>query len=241
MVVTKSRSCLRHGQDALGFQTSRPFLSGLTLERIKDTADLISGTRSGDERACEALLVRYLPELHAFIRLRMGSRLLARESSEDLVQSVCREVLDDLGEFHYEHERGFKSWLFIQALRKVQDRAKYHTRQKRDVGREVAIDDAQLLSGYASFLTPSRVVSQREDVARLEEAFDKLPQDYRDVITWSKLLGMSHAEIGERMNRSETAVRALLYRALVRLGFLLDSEDGGEDGDGDTRGEGEPI
>ncbi|MCB9918295.1 MAG: sigma-70 family RNA polymerase sigma factor [Planctomycetes bacterium] len=209
------------------------------MSRIPDTADLISQTRSGDERACEALLVRYLPELHAFIRLRMGPRLLARETSEDLVQSVCREVLDDLGDFHYEHERGFKSWLFIQALRKVQDRAKYHSRQKRDVGREVAIDEAQLLSGYASFLTPSRVVSQREDIERLERAFDKLPEDYRDVITWSKLLGLTHAEIGERMGRTETAVRALLYRALVRLGFLLDADqpqdpDGGDDRASDT-------
>lgn len=169
----------------------------------------------------------------------MGPRLLARETSEDLVQSVCREVLDDLGDFHYEHERGFKSWLFIQALRKVQDRAKYHSRQKRDVGREVAIDEAQLLSGYASFLTPSRVVSQREDIERLERAFDKLPEDYRDVITWSKLLGLTHAEIGERMGRTETAVRALLYRALVRLGFLLDADqpqdpDGGDDRASDT-------
>ncbi|MCA8972048.1 MAG: sigma-70 family RNA polymerase sigma factor [Planctomycetes bacterium] len=207
------------------------------MSRIPDTADLISQTRSGDERACEALLVRYLPELHAFIRLRMGPRLLARETSEDLVQSVCREVLDDLGEFQYEHERGFKSWLFIQALRKVQDRAKYHSRQKRDVGREVAIDEAQLLSGYASFLTPSRVVSQREDIERLERAFDKLPEDYRDVITWSKLLGLTHAEIGERMGRTETAVRALLYRALVRLGFLLDADqphDASDDRASDT-------
>lgn len=189
-----------------------------------DTAELISQSRSGDDNAVQALLVRFLPELHAFVRLRMGPRLLARESSEDLVQSVCREVLDDLDHFQYEHERGFKSWLFIQALRKVQDRAKYHTRQKRDIKREVAIDEAQFLSGYASFLTPSQVASQREDVVKLENAFEQLPQDYRDVITFSKLLGLTHREIGERMDRSETAVRALLYRALVRLGFLLDAE-----------------
>lgn len=189
-----------------------------------NTADLISQTRSGSEDAAELLLVRFLPELHAFIRLRMGPRLLARETSEDLVQSVCREVLDDLDDFDYQHEHGFKSWLFMQALRKVQDRAKFHTRQKRDIKREIAIDEAQLLSGYASFLTPSRVASHREDVHKLEAAFEMLPQDYRDVITWSKLLGMTHGEIATRMGRSETAVRALLYRALVRLGFLLDSD-----------------
>ena len=170
--------------------------------------------------------MRYLPELNAFIRLRMGPRLMAKETSEDLVQSVCREVLDDLDDFEYEHEKGFKSWLFIRALRKVQDRAKYHSRQKRDAEREVAIDDAQLLSGYASFLTPSTVASQREEVSQLEEAFEKLPQSYREVVTLSKLLGLSHHEIALRMKRSQPAVRALLYRALVRLGFLLDADDG---------------
>lgn len=218
---------MRLGQDVSSRTIGR---SKIGLGAEPDTARLITQSRSGDENAVQSLLVRYLPELHAFVRLRMGPRLLARESSEDLVQSVCREVLDDIDHFEYEHERGFKSWLFIQALRKVQDRAKYHTRQKRDMKREVAMDEAQFLSGYASFLTPSRVASQREDVIKLEDAFEQLPQDYRDVITCSKLLGMTHKEIGERMGRTETAVRALLYRALVRLGFLLDSGESSESG-----------
>jgi DNA-directed RNA polymerase specialized sigma24 family protein len=35
------------------------------------------------------------------------------------------------------------------------------------------------------------------------------------------VLGLSRAEIGERMNKSEGAVRVLLHRALARVSELL--------------------
>ena len=54
-----------------------------------------------------------------------------------------------------------------------------------------------------------------------EAAFAELPKDYQEVISLSRLYGMSHDEIAEELGRSAGAVRVLLHRALVRLGFLM--------------------
>ncbi len=79
-----------------------------------------------------------------------------------------------------------------------------------------------LLDGYRTFCTPSRAAQASEEVERIEAAFDGLPEEYREVITLSRVLGCSHAEIAARMGRSEGATRTLLYRALGRLSGVLD-------------------
>jgi RNA polymerase sigma-70 factor (ECF subfamily) len=71
------------------------------------------------------------------------------------------------------------------------------------------------------------VAIRAEDMQQLEAAFARLPEDYRQVLVSSRILGLSHGEIAEEMGRSEGAVRVLLHRALVRLGWLL---SGGRDG-----------
>lgn len=187
-----------------------------------DPGTLVQSASRGDRPALEALLQRYLPELRAFLRLRTGPRLLARETPDDLAQSVCREVLGQMSDFDYRGEPSFKQWLFTAALHKVQDKGRYYAAEKRDAGREWGVTDPQLLSGYASLLSPSRIAIGREDVVRVERAFDALPDDYREVITLHRILGCDHAEIAERMGRTAEASRVLLHRALARLGRLLE-------------------
>jgi RNA polymerase sigma-70 factor (ECF subfamily) len=60
----------------------------------------------------------------------------------------------------------------------------------------------------------------REELSRFEEAFDRLPKDYQDVIILSRLAEMSHGEIATALGRTEGATRNLLYRALARFAEL---------------------
>lgn len=191
------------------------------------SAVLVERMCAGDEDALEQLLSKHLPALRAFVRLRSDRTLRARESTSDLVQSVCREVLTHLDRFQHPSEAGFRQWLYTTALRKIQNRYAHYHAQKRDAAREVALDldagDAPgTLACYASFATPSQDVAAREEVERIEAAFDKLPDDYRTVISLSRVVGLSHAEIAQQMERTEGAVRTLLSRALARLAELLD-------------------
>lgn len=187
-----------------------------------DTGRWVQEASAGDSVAIDGLLSRYLPELHAFVRLRAGGAILAREQSEDLVQSVCLEVLQEVEGFEWRGEQAFKKWLYLTAQNKIVDRARYWGSQKRDPRREEPMaTNPGYFSGYRTLLSPSGAAIQGEEVADLEQAFDELPEEYAQVITLAKILGLSHDQIAEEMGRSVQASRMLLHRALARLGVIL--------------------
>jgi RNA polymerase sigma-70 factor, ECF subfamily len=204
-----------------------------------DDAELVTAAAGGDTAAVQQLLQRHMPGLRAYVRLRAGATLRKHESSSDLVQSVCRDVLENMGRFRYPGEAAFRAWLYATALRKIADRAEYWKAAKRDPVREVRLDgrggstsapssqdDARLIDVYrASFFSPSQAAMGREALARIESAFEKLPEDYREVIVLSRVVGLSRAEIAERMGRTEASVRNLVSRALAELAEHL---EGGE-------------
>ena len=192
------------------------------------TAELVAAARNKDAAALQQLLVRNLPGLEAFVRLRMGATLRNLMTAPDLVQSVCREVLEDLGGFEFRGEGPFKHWLFVRAENKLREKHRYHHADKRDQQKAVALPDSTTaITAYLTLHTPSRDLEVRETMRRVEAAFDQLPDDYREAVTLHRLCGLGHAEIAERMNRSEGAVRNLVYRGISRLALLVDGEPAG--------------
>ncbi len=183
----------------------------------------------GDDGELGVLLERHIPALHAFVRLRMGEALSSRESSADVVQSVCRELVRARGTVEFVNDAAFKSWLYSAALHKIMQKARHPGAQRRSTGREVAVDPDVASPVDLNLVTPSRVVSAKEEVERLEAAFAKLSSEDREVITLKKISGLSHAEVAERMSRSVEGSRTLLRRALVRLSALLQPERPGRE------------
>jgi RNA polymerase sigma factor (sigma-70 family) len=190
------------------------------------TSALVEGASRKESGAIEQLLVRHLPGLEAFVRLRMGPVLRGLLTAPDLVQSVCREVLEDLPGFEFRGEAPFRHWLYVRAENKLREKHRYHHADKRSREQEVSLPDAStFLPAYRTLCTPSRELEVRETMQRVEAAFDQLPEDYREAVTLHKLCGLSHAEIAERMGRSEGAVRNLVYRGISRLALLVDGGD----------------
>jgi RNA polymerase sigma-70 factor, ECF subfamily len=196
----------------------------------RDFAAEIAAARRGEARAVDSLFARNMAPLVAFIRARAGRAITARESAVDIAQSVFREVLVDAEKIRLEGEGAFRNWLFMQATRKVLDRAKFHGRDRRDVSREVAIPEAgpaadALLACYATIASPSRHAVAREELARFETAVQQLPEAQRDAVTMSRLMGLEYAQIAEQMDTTESAVRGLVARGLAALSSLLDDDD----------------
>jgi len=194
--------------------------------------ELVEAAARGEGRAVERLLERHLPGLRAFVRLRADRVVRAKESSSDLVQSVCREVLEHMDRFQYRSETGFKQWLYRTAERKIIDRFRYYNAAKRAANREIGSDgsdsetDNGLIDSYRSFYTPSHDAMVREELRQVEEAFDRLPSDYREIITLSRIVGLSNARIAEELERTEASVRNALYRGLALLSELVARETG---------------
>lgn len=196
--------------------------------------DFVSLTRAateGDREAIDRLLERCLPELRAFVRLRAGAVVRRQESESDLVQSVCREVLQNADRFQHPTAGAFKRWLYTTALRKILDRREHHMAVKRDVHRNEPFNDAdeaqhRLLETYGRFSSPTGKALVRDEIERVEGAMDALTEEQREVVTLAHLVGLSRAEIAEQLGKSEGAVRTTLYRAMAVLALALSEDDG---------------
>jgi RNA polymerase sigma-70 factor (ECF subfamily) len=186
-----------------------------------ELATLVNRASAGDSSAVETLLATHLPALRAFVRLKAGAMLLARESCSDLAQSVCRDVLENAGRFRWGGEAEFRKWLFTTAMRKIADRCEHWQAGKRAVGREESLGEEQALLGYRSFYTPSRQAMAREELAQVEAAFARLAPEKQDVILMNRLMGLSHSQIAADLGKSEGAVRTMLSRALAELAESL--------------------
>lgn len=187
-----------------------------------EDGELLQRLTSGDGMALDALVEKHLPMLRAYVRLNVPVDLRARESCSDLVQSVCREVIQKRKEFDYRGPEAFRAWLFRWALHKIKDRAKHHRADKRAARNEEALrhgDEIKAL--YASLGTPSAAAIAHEHAELLERAFDQLADDDRQVIALCRIAGMPREEAAEVMGKSVAAVRTHLSRALVRLGGEL--------------------
>jgi RNA polymerase sigma factor (sigma-70 family) len=188
--------------------------------------ELLRRALASDESARALLLDQHLAGLRAFVHLRLGRALRAKEESQDLVQSVCREVLSDLPQFVPRRGASFRDWVLSTAENKIRARWRHWRRERRDVAREVELDetqadDAARCAELAELVTPSRHAASREELSRLERAFSNLPSDYREVIVLARLRGWPHARIAEHLGRTELATRTLLSRALARLALSM--------------------
>lgn len=189
----------------------------------RDTARLFEEASAGDRVALDDLLERYLPQLHAFVHARLGTALRPRESSVDVVQSVCRQLLGTREAFAFGGEERFRAWLFTSALNKIREKARHHHMGKRDAERETPIRDVGPVTALAHWLTPSREAVGNETAARIADALAALSEEHREVITLARLVHLPHRVIAEVMGRSEEAARQLLGRALLRLAAELRS------------------
>ena len=182
---------------------------------------LFTDASRGDDAAFSSLIDSYLPPLRAYVRVHMAPDLLRRESADDVVQSVCRELVEHGDCLRFPDEHHFRGWLFTAALTKIREKGRFHRREKRDVGRELhandSRDDQLLAQTYGSVHSPSRQAAAAEHVARFEAAMAALDDDHRQVIGLARIAALPHAVVAERMDRSVGAVRKLLGRALLRL------------------------
>ena len=204
---------------------TQPQLAHLSLMVDDRLVSLLEQASQGDKQALDLVLQDHLPALLAYIRRKIDPVIRDHESCADIVQSVCREVIEHQEDFEYRGRVAFRAWLFKTALNKLIDRKRYYMAEKRNARREIHITNfscsSRIEAMYSVLFSPSQAASAKEDVERLEVAFNLLSEDHQKVIHCSRYLGMSQAEIAEKMDRTVPAVRTLLHRALGRLGLLM--------------------
>lgn len=193
------------------------------------TVQLLAKYRAGDDQAGSLLYDRYFDRIHAVVRLRMGPRLRAKAESLDIVQEAFLASLRRLEEFTYRTEGDFFHWLCTITENRIRDEADRFRAKKRDQARErplqVRRPSRDSLVGpiveLAGGASPATQAVRDEDLHRLEQAVDALPQPQREALLQVRYEGLPLQEVARRMGRSPDAVRMLVARAIVALGKHL--------------------
>jgi len=189
------------------------------------TQELVVLAKGGDNSAQDRLCRVYGEKVRRIVRLRMGAKLRSKLESMDLVQDALMCALRDLGDFTYRNEGDFLRWLTKIAENRLRDNIdKLHT-EKRDVRREIRLDDRERTTGEGfvgtagpiEATTPSVIMSRKEDLDKLEKAIDTLRPEYREVIMLAKIEELSYSQIGDRLGKSIGAVKMLVSRAKMAL------------------------
>lgn len=185
----------------------------------------IAKAQRGDEAALRRLVELHEPSLLAFVRVRMGPALRARESVRDILQEVLLELARGLASYEYRGEAEFRGWLYTLAEMRIKSRARYHRRAKRELGRERNLDEesarsALLTRAYSALSSPSHRLQRLEEIAELERAFARLRPKDREVLALAYFCGMSSRQIGEALGIEEEAARRRKNRARLRLAAL---------------------
>jgi RNA polymerase sigma-70 factor (ECF subfamily) len=179
------------------------------------------GSRDALGRAFEACRRYLLSVAHD----QLNSDLQAKGGASDLVQETFLEAQSAFERFRGNSEAELRAWL-RQLLhhRAAKFRRHYRTTQKRRLARETALagDPAGAAAERSS---PSAQLVAREQAQRLREALERLPDDYRRVITLRYVEQTSFEEIGRLMQRTPNAARLLWLRAIEHVKHHLRSRD----------------
>lgn len=198
--------------------------------RDEEVKVLVNAAQDGDEAALNELFTRYYHVLVQTAQRRLGPRLKAKETPDDLAQTTFREATRDFKAYRYRGEGSLLRWLIQILQNKIRDRAEFYSAGKRDLSRERSLEPAPTTDGekqkaidpMSADLTVTMRVERVENFGILRDAMSELSEDHRRAITLVFFQGLSLREAGQRMGgRSEDAVRMMLRRAEGRLGDLL--------------------
>lgn len=172
------------------------------------SARLLHKVQRGDRDAFDCLVSKFRERLTTLVRLRLGADLRRRVAVEDVLQEALLRAFQSTEKAKFDTERSFFGWLATITERTIVDLARRHAARPAS-----ALD--QELAGRD--VSPSRGLRREERFERLQRALDGLSAEHREVIILARLQGLPFKEIGQRMNRSHTAVASLLSRALTKL------------------------
>jgi len=167
-------------------------------------AALVARART-DAGAFGQLYERYVDRVYSYIYHRVGNV----QDAEDLTARTFYRALDKLDRYE---DRGlpFSAWLFRIAHNLT---ANWH----RDHGRRHILSLDRLWWQSKEGESPEEQVTQSEEQEALMEAISRLSEERRNLLQYKFGTTLSNLEIGEMMNKSESAIKSLYFRTLSAL------------------------
>ncbi len=175
----------------------------------------------GDSAALSALV----RDLTPYIEKQLLRYPLTDEDRRDLVQATLMQLIRRVGSFR--GDSSFSTWLFRvtanEALMLMRSQRRHRARRVEglefdELGNLPAAND---WTSDDDGRADTRAAQNERD-ARVREALEELPPDYRDVVALHYQEDLGLQEIASRLSTTESAVRSRLHRARSRLRSILE-------------------
>jgi len=169
---------------------------------------LIAGMLRGEQSAFEAVIERHQHAIFGFLR----ARLLEPADAEDLSQEVFLRFY--LARARFDTTQLIRPWLLGIARNLLREHVR-NTRRAREIAwTRLCLELDELMS--------DRTGPEDELLDHLPTCVESLGQSAQQAIRWHYSDNHKLAEIGEKLHRSEAAVKLLVFRARQALKRCLD-------------------
>ncbi len=172
-----------------------------------DDEQTIKKAKNGDAEAFGVLYEQYAEMIFRYVYSHLDNQM----DAEDLTEEIFFRAWKALPKYD---DRGlpFSAFLFRSARNSLID----YYRQHKTVQ---SLEDLDLESGEPA---PEEIVNGRLENHKLKQVLQELREDYRSVLIFRFLSGLSPEETAHAMERSVGAVRVLQHRALSALKDLIE-------------------
>ncbi|MCB9660465.1 MAG: sigma-70 family RNA polymerase sigma factor [Polyangiales bacterium] len=176
--------------------------------RGREAAELVAAAKAGDQRAFEALVIRYRPRIYALALHLTGSP----SDADDITQDAFLRAYARLPEF--EGRSQFFTWLYRIALHRALN-------IKRNRGRRptTPLDDPRITAAVAVDAAgdPARTLELQEAYGHLLAAFDRLSPMLRTTVVLTTLQGLNYSEAAVVLDTTEGTIAWRVHEARKKL------------------------
>jgi RNA polymerase sigma factor (sigma-70 family) len=172
------------------------------LLRLRSDDQLVALFRMGYDEAFRAIHDRYRQRLFAYTRQMLGG---SRSDAEDVLQDVFLRAYGALR--NDDRPVTLRAWLYRVAHNRCID--------------QLRRPDPPAAELYDLSRTPTHdppdETERREDLRRLVQDVQRLPEQQRSALLMRELDGLSYAELADALRTSIPAIKSLLVRARIGL------------------------
>jgi RNA polymerase sigma-70 factor (ECF subfamily) len=169
---------------------------------------LVRAIAQGDTDAFRKLFQRYYPRVYAFVLRRLGESTSAEDTTVETFAELWRTAKRFRGESRP------STWIYGIAHFKALAARRAAMRNKRS--KVISVDFETLSRAPAEESLVERLEA-REEVRRVRQAIQALPQRYRQVIELAFFENLPYGEIARRLGMAEGTVKTQVSRARERL------------------------
>lgn len=177
---------------------------------------------SGDKNSGEQLFANAFPivERYVYNKTQKTSILTNQDKEEIVSESFCRAI-----DKRYDLKKGIKFSTFVIGFAKnvIKEKCKEKQKDKGIIHLEQSFNDEDLtfidVISDASLegRNPLEIIIKDYDYKLIKSAFERLPQDYQDIILLRIFRKIKNVDIAKMTKQNPEATRSLYRRAINKL------------------------